>query len=61
MSEALQQKQIQAPVADVVLQDRPTDCCGRARNGTDCAHFTGSLGDSAQDRGQRSLQGNEFT
>lgn len=35
MSEALQQKQNQAPVADVVLKDRSTDSCGKAGNGTD--------------------------
>lgn len=61
MSEALQQKQIQAPVADVVLQDKATDSCGRAENGTDCACFTGSLGDSVQDWGQRSVEGNGLT
>lgn len=61
MSEALQQKQNQAPVADVVLKDRSTDSCGRAGNGTDCACFSGFLGDSVQDRGQRSVEGNGFT
>lgn len=48
-------------MADVVLQDRSTDSCSRAGNGTDCARFTGSLGDSAWDRGQRSVEGNGFT
>lgn len=61
MSETLQQKQIQAPVLDVVLKDRPTDSCGMAGNGTDCACFTGSLGGSVQDRGQRSVERNGFT
>lgn len=59
MLEALQQEQIQAPMVDVVLQDRPWQRClhspagpfagsfGRAGSGTGCACFTGSPGDCA--------------
>ena len=69
MSEALQQEQTQAAVVVLVPQDRPwqrgphgpaelfAGSFGRAGSGTGCACFTGSPGDSAQDKGQRGAEG----